>query len=286
MTSAVRYVDTHCHLDRYPDPARVLEDARAAGALTIAVTERPSQFPPLRTRIGRSPLVRVALGAHPLRANELNTLELRLFDRFVDDTDYVGEVGLDFSAHGRATKARQLRCFEHVLAHPRITEKVLSVHSRGAEAETITRLASARAPTILHWYSGALKHLDNALDAGMCFSVNLPMLRAQKGRRLLAALPPERVLAETDGPYTRTAERTSEPQDIPTVVAGLARIWDGDAMDVRQRLIENLTTLFARRASATGHGIGVPDSGQPVPTVENAGAAVEGRAATGGPGAR
>lgn len=84
----------------------------------------------------------------------------------------------------------------------------------------------------------------------MCFSVNLAMLRSQKGRRLLAALPPDRVLAETDGPYTRSAARTSEPQDIPTVVARLARIWEGDAVDVRQRLIDNLTALFARRAAA------------------------------------
>ena len=65
---------------------------------------------------------------------------------------------------------------------------------------------------ILHWYSGPLKHIDTALAAGMWFSVNPAMLRSRNGQRIVAALPPQRVVTETDGPYAKPGGRPSEPE--------------------------------------------------------------------------
>ena len=78
---------------------------------------------------------------------------------------------------------------------------------------------------ILHWYSGPLKHIEAALAAGLWFSVNLAMLRSRNGQRIVAALPRERVLTETDGPYLKLGAEPAEPRDIPAVVRGLGRAW-------------------------------------------------------------
>jgi TatD DNase family protein len=130
--------------------------------VTVAVTELPSGFQRLALQLGKRKFVRVALGLHPMRAASASPLELALFTRLLDRTDYVGEVGLDGSRDGRATLRGQLKVFEHLLSQPRIKTKVLTVHSRGAEAETIQRLGQAGVTAILHWYSGALKHIDAA----------------------------------------------------------------------------------------------------------------------------
>ena len=248
------FVDTHCHVDQYPDPVGVLKAAAAANVVTIAVTDLPSAFQRLALRLGKKPSVRVALGFHPMRAAVAPPLEFALFTRLLDRVEYVGEVGLDGSRAGRPTLRVQERLFERLLSQSRLTTKVLTVHSRGAESETIRRLAEAQVTAILHWYSGPLKYIETAAAAGLWFSVNPAMLRSKNGQRIVAALPRERVVTETDGPYTKHAGRTSVPTDIPSVVAGLARIW-GEAPDAaRQLVFDNMAAIAAAARAAPTRG--------------------------------
>jgi TatD DNase family protein len=244
------YVDSHCHIDRYPHPEAVLRAAARSQVVTIAVTDTPSSFKRSSSMVQPGSLLRVAVGVHPLGASRTSEHDLNLFARLLDQTDYVGEIGLDYSIHGRPTRRRQTEIFERILAAPSIREKVLTVHSRQAEADTVRLLAEARVHAILHWYQGALKHLDAALDAGMLFSVNTSMLSTRHGQQIIAALPPERVLTETDGPYTEHDGRPNEPRHVPVLVAALASLWNEDHGVVRDRLFENMATLHARATGA------------------------------------
>lgn len=239
------YVDSHCHIDRYPHPADVLDSAARARVVTVAVTETPAEFQALSMKAGPRTMLRVALGLHPLRAARVSRHELLLFGRLLERTDYVGEVGLDFSPQGNPTRQRQVEVFERVLAEPGIDRKVLTVHSRRAEEVTVGLLADRGAHAIMHWYSGALKHVDRALDAGMWFSVNSAMLQSRNGQRILAALPRERVLTETDGPYTRQHGRPSDPSTIPALVEALAGFWGEEPEITRRWLFENMAALHA-----------------------------------------
>jgi TatD DNase family protein len=239
----VSYVDTHCHIGHYDDPLAVLRRAEDSDVVTIAVTESPAEFQRLTLQLGKRKFLRVALGIHPLRAGSATPLDLALFGRLLGRVDYVGEVGLDRSREGKATFRQQTKVFEHLLGQPQIGDKVLTVHSRGAEKETIDYLAAAGVTAILHWYSGALGHLDDALAAGLWFSVNAAMLRSKNGQRIVHSLPPERVLTETDGPFTRMARRPSEPGDIPEVVKGLAGVWGEDVAGTSGRIFENMKAV-------------------------------------------
>ena len=238
------YVDAHCHVDRYGDPRAVLAAARAAGVITVAVTEMPSRCQRQQLLLKGTPGVRIAVGVHPMRAHQATPMELGLFRRLVERSDYVGEVGLDFSRDGMRTRDRQSRVFDSVLSHPNIRKKVLSVHSRGAEADCIDRLSAANAVAILHWYSGPLGQIDRALVAGLYFSVNPAMLNSRNGQRILDRIPRERVLTETDGPYTKVGHRIAEPSDIPWLVEQLAARWAVDVDEAKMIVFENMTRAF------------------------------------------
>jgi TatD DNase family protein len=238
-----RYVDTHCHLDLLEDPAAALD--AAAGTVVVAVTELPSRYRLLRSRFRGDGRVRVALGLHPLRAATAGPMEEGLLIRQLPNCNYVGEVGLDFSPHGRDTRRAQLRVFERLLAEPALRSKVVTVHSRGAERDVVDRLRDAGIRAVLHWYTGPPTLVDDALAAGMYFSFNPPMVATAKGRALLAALPADRVLTETDAPFAKVRGRPLAPADVRLAVAALARAWGGSEEDAREIVHGNLARLFS-----------------------------------------
>jgi TatD DNase family protein len=238
-----RYVDSHCHVDRFDDPPGVLAAATRAGVITVAVTDLPSHYRLLASQLSGARDVRVALGFHPLASAPNNAMELTLFSNQLDQTDYVGEIGLDFADQGYKTRREQIEIFERILGDNRIQQKVLTVHSRNAEKETIERLVMADVTAILHSYSGPLDQVEDALAAGFCFSFHPAMVHSREGESLLAVLPRERVLTETDGPWTLVADRPAEPRDVPAVVDDLARIWSIDPDDAQRLIINTMNHL-------------------------------------------
>ena len=242
------YVDTHCHLDLFRDPQRALDDAPQT--VVVLATELPSQYRLLAVRFRGNRQVRVALGLHPLRAATATALEVSQFVRQLPNAEYVGEVGLDFSAHGRDTKAEQLKLFDRLVAQPSFRYKIVTVHSRGAEGAVIERLKSVGVPGILHWYTGPSRLVAEALAAGLYFSINPAMLRTEKGRALIAALPHERTLTESDGPFAKVRGHQAGPADMASLVMEVARIWGIEPDDARRQMYDNMARLYAATVGA------------------------------------
>lgn len=241
MTGAL--LDTHCHIDAYPDPSGVLAAATTAGVEVVAVTNTPDRYRRLATLLPRSGPARAALGLHPLHAHEVGMAGVLRFARHATTARWIGEVGLDFSAAGRATRDIQLAVFDALLALPELRDRPVTVHSRGAEKITVQRLADAGVRAVLHWYTGPVGVAEDALAAGMLFSVNPAMVASGKGRTLLARLPHDRVLLETDGPYTRRAGRPCEPGDLGALVDDLARVWEVSPQQARSAICANQRSL-------------------------------------------
>jgi TatD DNase family protein len=240
------YLDSHVHLDRYRDPEVALRDAEDHDVLCVSVTETPSHYQEVAAKLADRPLVRVALGTHPLHAGGLSLSDLSLLDDLVRRCDFVGEVGLDGSPDGHDSLAAQRTVFERLLAHPELHWKVLTVHSRDAETEVVSDLARAGAIGVLHWYRGPLRDAERAIDAGLYFSINPAMVGTDDGRALIAALPAERILTETDGPYTKAGRRISRPSDVRRVLGALAEQWQVEADAARLRVWQNFAELRRR----------------------------------------
>jgi TatD DNase family protein len=74
------------------------------------------------------------------------------------------------------------------------------------------------------------------------------MIRSERGKRLIAILPKERVLTETDGPFVRIGGRVCGPEDVAVVERELAGLWGVSPMSARARIHENFLGLV-RKAS-------------------------------------
>ena len=239
-------IDTHCHLDQCLDPIGAARAAWQAGIVVVAVTESPSRYlAAARMFAGRSN-IRVALGLHPLKAIRSSKADLRTFLDQMANVDYIGEVGLDYSPAGRTSKAAQLRVFDQILAAPTAREKVWTIHSRRAEEDVIQRLEATSISAILHWYSGPAGLIGRATAAGAYFSVNGAMLGSTSGRRIIEAVPRDRVLTETDAPYVTSPGSRGLPTDVSSVTDGLAKVWGVSRADASAQVFANMATLFRR----------------------------------------
>ena len=129
-------IDTHCHVDQFESPEAVARTAERKGVFTIAVTNLPSHYKLACEHLAGFRHMRPALGMHPLAAHEhLN--EIGLFRDLIATAHFVGEVGLDFSSHGRSTADQQVASFDEVIRCAAAPFKIVTLHSRGAENEVL-----------------------------------------------------------------------------------------------------------------------------------------------------
>lgn len=237
-------IDTHCHVDLYPRPTDVAAGADRAGILTIIVTNLPSAFERALPFVQPLRNIRLALGLHPLVA-EQHEAERGRFAELVDKTSYIGEVGLDFSRAGYSTKELQIESFRFALQALRGKPKFITLHSRRAESTVLDILEEeGRAPVVFHWYSGSLADMKRALDLGHFFSVNPAMFDSLNGRKIVASLPRERVLTESDGPFVKVRGRAVVPADVGLAEEGLASMWKIERRDVTAKIRENFMELI------------------------------------------
>lgn len=237
-------IDTHCHIDLYPNPSQTAVDADKAGVLTIIVTNLPSAFDRAYPYVQQMKNIRLALGLHPLVAAQHHNERTR-FMALVDRTSYIGEVGLDFSPAGLATKELQYDSFRFILRVLRGKSKFITVHSRQAETAILELLEEEkRSPVVFHWYSGSLTVLARAVAAGHFFSFNPAMVQSAKGRRIIDAVPPERVLSESDGPFVRAGKKPVRPTDVSLVEEYLASVWQVKRSEVSMKIRTNFMDLI------------------------------------------
>ena len=135
-------IDSHCHVDQFPHPEEIVRECEKASIRVVAVTNLPSDFAIAADRLKGHPHVWAALGMHPLMATKA-IRELSAFRRLVPYVDYVGEIGLDYSSEGIATKAVQDRVFEEVLGSLEDRHRFITLHSRRAASEILARLPGA-----------------------------------------------------------------------------------------------------------------------------------------------
>src|ERR1700679_3939010 len=94
---------------------------------------------------------------------------------------------------------------------------MLSVHSVRSAPLVLdlieSHLPRERGQVVLHWFTGSKSELRRAIDLGCHFSINSAMMKNDRGRDLIKAIPDNRLLTETDAPFTRTGARSHTPTD-------------------------------------------------------------------------
>ncbi|MCK6422011.1 MAG: TatD family hydrolase [Aquabacterium sp.] len=228
MISTNGLIDFHCHLDLYPDHAAAVRQAEAAGVFTLAVTTTPKAWARNHELTRDTRHVRAALGLHPQLVSS-RADEIALWETLLPQTRYVGEVGLDAGPRFYKSLDLQKDIFARVLrACTKAGGKIITVHSvRAAKAvldHVEEHLQQRTNRVVLHWFTGSKSEAARALDMGCYFSINGTMLHSEKASALVRTLPVERMLTETDGPFTEIAGRPSRPVDVAGTVQSLAEL--------------------------------------------------------------
>lgn len=249
IQSAARWVDFHCHVDLYKDHTALIAECDRERVATLAVTTTPKAWPRNRELAAKSAHVRIALGLHPQLVAEREN-ELPIFERYLSDARYVGEIGLDAGPRFYRSFPAQERVFDRIL---RLCAeqggKILTVHSVRAVGKVLNHIESSlpqdRGRVVLHWFTGTSAEARRAVALGCYFSVNGEMLRSPKHRQLVRTLPLDRLLTETDGPFVERDGQPLRPRDVGHTVAGLAEARDVSAKAMEDAILQNLRRLVS-----------------------------------------
>jgi TatD DNase family protein len=256
-------IDFHCHLDLYPDPHAVAAAAQQDQVAVLSVTTTPSAFAGTAALAAERPMIRTSLGLHPELAHQRRH-ELALFDQLVTTTPFVGEIGMDGSARFAQTRTSQAEVFTHILRScADAGGRILSVHSRGAVRPVLDALRTNpdSGVPVLHWFTGTTRQAESASEQGCWFSIGTPMLTTAKGRELVATLPRNRVLTETDGPFVRREGRTLVPRDVSHTIKLLAELWVIKNSEVEAKIVSNMRELL--KAQGQEASLVAPTSPEP-----------------------
>ncbi|ETD86331.1 Qat anti-phage system TatD family nuclease QatD [Rhodobacter capsulatus] len=241
-------IDTHCHVDLYPSPAKVIKEIDRRGVYVLAVTTTPKAYRGNIRLVENSKRIRVAVGLHPELVAERHR-EIDELCKLMAGTRYVGEVGIDGSPEHTASRGLQFDVFSTALCRAEeLGGKIISIHSRSASGLVLDAIEKhvVKSTPILHWFSGPLRDLKRAIDLGCWFSVGPAMLRSKKGSELVAQMPIDRILPETDGPFASDGKSPLMPWDSQQVNPKIAEIWKSSDAFVRSTFRSNFERLLVR----------------------------------------
>jgi TatD DNase family protein len=237
--------DTHCHLDYDkfdPDRAAVLERARQAGVAHILIPGLTLASSQSAVRMAESDaLLFAAVGMHPTSAPEFDRAQLDDFHRLASHprVKAVGEIGLDYYWDAAPPDLQKSVLNEQLgLAAGLGLPVVLHFREKGDSPDGpcasdllailenwVRRLKEAGSPLadrpgVLHSFSGSLTSARRALSLGFYLGVTGPVTYNQRRQELIASLPLERLLIETDAPFLAPSPRRgrrNEPANVSLI---------------------------------------------------------------------
>ena len=195
-------MDAHMHFDLYKNKQDVLNYIEENKSYTIAVTNLPDLYKRYYDERWDYKYVRLALGFHPELAEQYYN-QIEIFKELFRTTRFIGEVGLDYSTKSVKNQKKQKDIFKQIVdLCKKDRNKIISVHTRKAESDCLSILDGFEGKVILHWYTGNLENLGIALARGYFFSINQQMITSKKGRNIINAIPLDRIVIESDAPFT------------------------------------------------------------------------------------
>jgi TatD DNase family protein len=167
----------------------------------------------------------------------------------------IGECGLDFYTEAPDREAQQ-RYFDAQLRLARDFDLPVIVHARRAVDAVIASIrAIGGLRGVVHSFSGSRQQAEQLWDHGFLLGLGGPVTyaRATRLRRLVADMPIEHLLLETDAPDqpdAGTRGERNEPARLASICAVIAELRDEAAEKVAESTTANAIRLFGLPASS------------------------------------
>ncbi|MDO8747965.1 MAG: TatD family hydrolase [Candidatus Omnitrophota bacterium] len=250
-------VDTHAHLDFSdfdPDRKEIIQKAAEAGVKCIINVSSD-----LRGCLASLELTKkyenifAAIGIHPHGAAQINEEDLQRIPGFLKNKKVVavGEVGLDYYRN-LSPQDKQRELFSRFIGLSLDSQLPLIIHSREAEADTLTALKSCSGRDIkgvIHCFSGSRDFCQECLDLGLSisFTCNVTYKKSDALRELVKYVPSNRLLLETDCPYLSPEGlrgKRNEPANVRPLAQFIADLRGCSFEEIAKNTSDNAISLF------------------------------------------
>ena len=240
-------LDMHCHIDLYDKPQEIINDCGKYNIYILSVTTTPKAWEITNKICSINKKIKTALGFHPQVVNQ-RYKEIELFDELFPKVEYIGEIGLDGSYEYKESFEKQLSIFRHIMEKVRYNcGRIMSIHSKNATSITLEELKKTEGIPILHWFSGNKNELAEAIRQDCWFSIGLPMVLSKKGQSIISEIPKEKLLTETDAPFTNYKKKNLMPWDVELLFPELSRILNISINETKELIISNFNTLLLNK---------------------------------------
>lgn len=201
-------IDSHVHTDdtRFDaDRQDVLRSARAANIIAQVVPAVSRRlWPRLKLLCHENSDLFACYGLHPCFCDEHTVQDLEVLGSWIarEHPVAIGECGLDYHIAG-GDKAFQQRLFAAQLALAREFNLPIVIHARKAVEDVIRMIrSSGHSRGMVHSFSGSEQQARRLIDLGfkLSFGGAVTYTRATRLQKLVAALPLDALLLETDAP--------------------------------------------------------------------------------------
>ena len=253
-------IDSHVNLHAPQfdeDRDAVIARAREAGVqLMVEISDKLSTFEATHGLAMAHDDIWCTVGVHPHEAKDYTDLtaarlvELAGRPRVVG----IGECGLDFH-YDLSPREEQAAVFRQHIAAARLSGLPLVVHTREADdvMAAILEEEQAKAPFkfLMHCYTSGPELAEKAAKLGAWFSVSgiATFKAAQDVRDIIAGMPADRIIVETDCPYLAPIPHRglrNEPAYVGHVLDKLAEIRGWSREEAEDRTTRAFFDLFDR----------------------------------------
>eukprot|EP01018_Ginkgo_biloba_P016771 Gb_38933 [translate_table: standard] len=213
MATKLHLFDAHCHLQdqRVARLApQLIETAGNAGVRLFAVNGTSEEDWELVRQMGEAhSSVIPCFGLHPWFVGKRSPNWLTVLRGFFDTVPCaaVGEIGLDKGcSQGKAVDfSSQTQVFKQQLELARQLQRPATIHcvsAFGDLQEIVQEMGTFPAGIILHSYLGSAETVKSLVKFGAYFSFSgfLTSMKPEKAKKMLQAVPTDRILLETDAP--------------------------------------------------------------------------------------
>ena len=242
------YIDAHTHLAKYEENLfEVLNEIEENEILTISVSMDSFLFQKNLQIAETCKYVIPSFGIHPWSATHYS-YKLGDLVESIKLAPMIGEIGLDYYFVEEIEKyEHQKQVFEFILQAAKEMNKIVNVHTKGAEADVLQMLQTFEIErSIIHWYSGPIKLIDKFLELGSYFTFGVELLESKNISKIFKKIPNDRILSETDNPgaWEWLKKEAGMPNLILNVVSKMAEFKQLSKDDMMLLIQKNFNTLI------------------------------------------
>jgi len=247
-------IDSHAHLDAKDfdkDRDKVIKRAKQEGVeviITVGV-DLKSSLSAIEIAY-KYEGVFAAVGFHPHNARIVSDQDMKTLIDKASDSKVVawGEIGLDFFKN-YSPKEDQIRIFDQQLRIASELKLPVIIHDRNAHEQVLSMIKNYNLKGVIHCFSGDLDLAMRFIDLGFYISIpgTVTYKKASKIRRVVAGIPLEYMLVETDcpflAPYQKRGQR-NEPLFVKFTAQEIALIKGTELDKVSEITTNNAKKLF------------------------------------------